>query len=677
MLAEEGSPRPEKNTASEEETSSAAEEQEASVAEAEIVDSPESSLETSAESTEAEAASEPEAEPEPMETVAVSEEVFNRVGTPGQLLEACPACGTLMDVTEQNPFAKIHCPSCGQHLHARKQFNNFRLLELIGEGGMGSVFKAKDCNLNRFVALKVLKKECAANAEEQAKLANEARITASINHPHVVKVFSFGHDHGQFYLAMELVEKGSLDDLLAIQPRIAELQMLEVGIQIAEGLEAALENGLIHRDIKPGNILFANGHTGKLVDFGLAIVMDQAAASKGEIWGTPYYIAPEKLDNQPEDFRSDIYSLGGTMFHALAGRPPYEAETASMVALKQLKSQAVSLQAFAPDVTSETAYVINRMLAKNPNERYGSYRELIDHLTYARNKLLERTQKPHQPKTRVVLETQETRNFTALLSLALLAVILVIGVLLYVFRDAIFSSGEEGEKGPSAAQYSASQFNSNFSEGIAMMSEMRFEEAIPIFQNLASAKGMPQPQKNWSILNHGFAVLMAGDTAKAASIFEKVVEPGPYTTKEPDNLLASFFVDAGKLLAAPDKPISTSVSRMYSRSSFEAFGLLLFAMHNWQLGDLANAGPLLRDFIAGRPPSKEAWIADYKPLARIYYDDWKLISDIQKAADAATDAAKVQQVQDSISAARDQIKSGSKATEQLDQIEQKLQEKKP
>ena len=190
----------------------------------------------------------------------------------------------------------VRCPNCGQPLQAHRQFNNYRLIALLGEGGMGSVFKAVDLNLNREVALKILKKECSANEEERAKLEEEARITASINHPHVVKVFSFGEDHGQFYLAMELAEKGSLDDLMGIQQRVAEIQVLQIGIQIAEGLDAALERNLIHRDIKPGNILFSDPHTAKLVDFGLAIVMDEAAHARGEIWGTPYYIAPEKLE---------------------------------------------------------------------------------------------------------------------------------------------------------------------------------------------------------------------------------------------------------------------------------------------------------------------------------------------------------------------------------------------
>jgi serine/threonine protein kinase len=267
-------------------------------------------------------------------------------------------------------------------MRARRIFNNFELVEVIGEGGMGSVFKAYDHNLGRMVALKVLRREMSAREDERAKLEQEARVTASVNHPHVVRVYSFGEADGQFYLAMELVEKGSLDDLMSVQSRVSEAQVLEIGVQMAQGLEAAAEKGLVHRDVKPGNILFADAHTTKIVDFGLARVLAEEAGARGEIWGTPYYIAPERLNYEPEDFRSDIYSLGGTLFHAIAGRPPFEAESASLVALKQIKSHPASLEAFAPDVAPETAYVINRMLEKNPDDRYPSYAELIEHLMH-------------------------------------------------------------------------------------------------------------------------------------------------------------------------------------------------------------------------------------------------------------------------------------------------------
>ncbi len=606
-----------------------------------------------------------------METVPVSEEAAEEAGAAGQLLEACPACGTLMNVTEQAPFAKIFCPSCGQGLHARKQFNNYRLVEFIGEGGMGSVFKAIDCNLNRSVALKILKKECSANAEERAKLEQEARVTASINHPHVVKVFSFGEDHGQFYLAMELVEKGTLDNLMNIQRRIAEAQMLEVGIQIAEGLEAALERGLIHRDIKPGNILFSDPHTSKLVDFGLAIVMDDAARVTGEIWGTPYYIAPEKLDNLPEDFRSDIYSLGGTLFHALSGRPPYEAETASMVALKQLKSQPISLQAFAPDVSSETAYVINRMLAKHPDDRYNSYRELVEHLSYARHKLLERAQKPHRPKERVVLETQSTKNLTAFLSLGILLAILAAGAVLFFFRHEIFGTGDKGAGPGNQPTYSAGEVRDMFRQGVRLLADRQFDDARTEFNRLAESPGLAQPEKNWILMNEALATLLGGDPEKAASIFEGIYEAGLYSHEADDSELANFFAGAAQLLSKSDKIIPASTANLYS-SSTEAFGLLCFAMHDWEIGQLQDAGSLLNSFMQSKPPASESWIEDYKPLAAVYLADYNLIAPIEAGLEKARSPAEAKALLAKLATARENIQTGSRATDKLDALEQAL-----
>ena len=126
----------------------------------------------------------------------------------------------------------------------------------IGVGGMGVVYKALDVNLNRLVALKVVLKEYSSDPSYHAKFEHEARITAQVNHPHVVKVYSFGSDHGLFYIAMELVDRGSMDDLINQEGRLSEARVLETGIQIAQGLNAALKRGLIHRDVKPGNILY-------------------------------------------------------------------------------------------------------------------------------------------------------------------------------------------------------------------------------------------------------------------------------------------------------------------------------------------------------------------------------------------------------------------------------------
>lgn len=347
--------------------------------------------------------------------------------------EDCPACFTTIDMTGVPAFSDVTCPTCGHAIKACSLFNHYQITALLGEGGMGSVFRAIDTRLEREVALKILKISSADVAAESEKLAREARATALINHPHVIRIYDFGHARGQFYIAMELLPGGSLDDRMQALGRVPELEVLQTGLQVAEGLKAALAEGLIHRDIKPANILFADRHTVKLVDFGLAMALADAENHRGEIWGTPFYIAPEKLDELPEDFRSDIYSLGGSLFHAMAGRPPYDAENATLVALKQLKSRPVSLQAFAPDVGTETAYVINRMMSKKPAERYTSYDELIGHLGFAIDKVqaLARGEAPVED----VRDLGEARaGWTSWIGLVLpAAVLLGLGVLGFLY----------------------------------------------------------------------------------------------------------------------------------------------------------------------------------------------------------------------------------------------------
>lgn len=584
------------------------------------------------------------------------------------ILEACPACAMLIDMSDVMPFSEVHCPNCGQKFHARKQFNNFTLLELLGEGGMGSVFKAIDTNLNRYVALKILKRECSANAEEREKLAKEARLTAAINHPHVVKVFDFGQDHGQFYLAMEFVEKGSLDDLMAIQRRIAEAQVLDVGIQIAQGLEAAMEVGLIHRDIKPANILFANAHTAKLVDFGLAIVMDEEAHSHGEVWGTPYYVAPEKLDHQPEDFRSDMYSLGATLFHAVAGRPPYEAASASMVALKQLKSQPVSLQAFAPDVSSETSYVINRMMSKKPEDRYATYAELINHLEYARQKLLERTREPLHAKQRVLMETEQTRKVTALLSLLVLVVMLIAGAGIFLLRERIMPSPPKNE---TPAMLNAREAQSLLEEAVSTLASGDFEGAYRDFVRMTQQAEMPQPQKNWALLNAALSALLLGEQDTAIDQLRTIEEAGLYSTESADQFLANFFVEVSRVVIhQDDQSISSSIQNLYP-SRNEAFALLLFAVWDWETkADFANAGKLFSLFLQTDPLPE--WIKKYRPLAEKYLHDWELLEPIEKNFEQSKSPASARILLKSISLARADIQTGSKIGERLNEIENHL-----
>lgn len=302
------------------------------------------------------------------------------------MTQTCPACGTAIDTTDAEPLARVTCPNCGEKTRAERTFDHFVLLETLGVGGMGTVYKARDTLLDRFVALKLLRRNLSGESDHASRLQQEARMAASINHPNVIQVFSSGTDHGQFYVVMELVNRGSLDDLIEQRNRLPEVEVLESGIQVAKGLRAAHRQGLIHRDVKPANILFIDEQTAKISDFGLA-----SAAAEGtkrdEIWGTPYYVAPERLNNGPEDFRTDIYGLGATLFHAVAGKAPIEGDTNSAVLLLDLKNHPLDLRAIAPDVSQATATVLERMIAPDPAQRFSSYDELVSEMEHAQHTL--------------------------------------------------------------------------------------------------------------------------------------------------------------------------------------------------------------------------------------------------------------------------------------------------
>jgi len=310
---------------------------------------------------------------------------------PGQVPHTinCHVCGTLLDLTGHPGFTHVQC-RCGALSVVPLHYGDFLLLSPIGSGAIATVYKAIDLLLNRYLALKILPRKLSASAEVVNSFSREARA-AAVNHPNVAQVYSFGEHEGRYYLAMELLERGSLDDRITKLGSLPEADVLSIGIQLASALRAAWRHGLLHRDVKPGNILFNDEDVPKIVDFGLARHdKGDGGGAPERVWGTPYYVAPEKLRDQPEDFRSDIYSLGATLFHALAGRPPFDAATTGEVVTKHATQPAFSLSEFAPSVHERTNRVINRMLAKDPAERQGSYDDLIRELTRAQEGLKEK-----------------------------------------------------------------------------------------------------------------------------------------------------------------------------------------------------------------------------------------------------------------------------------------------
>lgn len=299
-----------------------------------------------------------------------------------------------MDLTDVSPLTVVECPNCASSQKVFQRFGPFQLDRLLGTGGMGAVYRAIDVALQRPIALKILQKKLSHDIALTAQFETEAALTARINHANVVRVYSTGSAHGMFYIAMELVDQGSLDGLMEEKGRIPEVDVLRLGVQLAEGLQAADRAGLIHRDIKPGNILFAQNQQPKIVDFGLALQSNLKQTPSGEIWGTPYYISPEALAFKAEDFRSDMYALGASLWHALTGSPPHLTTSVSVHELLHLKKQKVDLQSVLPEVHPLTAAALNRTLCFDPEARFPDYSALSASLKEALELLANPKQAP-------------------------------------------------------------------------------------------------------------------------------------------------------------------------------------------------------------------------------------------------------------------------------------------
>ncbi len=525
--------------------------------------------------------------------------------------QTCADCGTQIDVSSEEPFVTLHCPECGEKFRVRHSFDHFELQETLGSGGMGTVYRALDANLNRMVALKLLQMEYSADPEFVSQFKTEAAITASINHPHVVKVFSSGEDHGLLYIAMELVDQGSLDDLMQVEGQVSEIRVLEMGIQIAHGLNAAFQRGLIHRDIKPGNILFARNGTAKIVDFGLASLMDEARNVDGEIWGTPYYVAPEKLDNQPEDARSDIYSLGATLYHAIAGQPPFKGETASVSALRKLKSHPVSLEAVMPEVSSATAFVINKALQQDPAQRHQNYEELLKGLEYARTELAAklRAEALEAAKTGAAGNSRMGEWITWVV----MAGLVTAGIYFFNWnqnrsRESLAKSSDVRGK-PARASV-----ESRFKAARELIASQKHAEAAEALRKLDQETNVPQPLRNWISMHHGLALLLDEKEVESRAVFERLAAQGPFSSDESELQLATFFVETSSLLML-ETPAPVTITKDFNNHSYTSFALLLAGLKNWNLENFEDAATILQHFLPAPEGMPELWLGDEKAIA--------------------------------------------------------------
>ena len=267
-----------------------------------------------------------------------------------------------------------------------KQLNNYKVVSFIGAGAMGGVFKGWDIALERAVALKVISFELSVQDKFREMFIKEARIISQLDHRNIASIYHIGNENQILYFAMEYIEGASLAEMIRREDKLYSLKGLDYLITICEALDFVSQKNIIHRDLKPANIMINNQDVVKLVDFGVAITVDVNEKNKEGIVGSPYYISPESINGLPMDQRSDIYSLGASFYHAFTGFTPFEGDSAEEILLKHLNEGLTPLRKKNPKVSVALGKVIEKMMAKKPENRFQDYQELIKMLESLKSK---------------------------------------------------------------------------------------------------------------------------------------------------------------------------------------------------------------------------------------------------------------------------------------------------
>jgi serine/threonine-protein kinase len=274
------------------------------------------------------------------------------------------------------------------------QIPGYQLMGKLGKGAMATVYKGRQISLDRTVAIKVLPKRMSDNAEFVERFYKEGKAAAKLSHNNIVQAIDVGSTPDQFhYFVMEYVEGKTLYDYMQPPPvgegrNFSENEALDITIQIADALAHAHKRGLIHRDVKPKNIILTPGGVAKLTDLGLARDLDDKDAAEteaGKAYGTPYYISPEQIRGDLDiDFRADIYSLGATMYHMVTGRPPFDGDTPSAVMHKHLKTPLIPPDHINTALSAGIGEIIEVAMAKNRDDRYPSTTDMLEDLKAVR-----------------------------------------------------------------------------------------------------------------------------------------------------------------------------------------------------------------------------------------------------------------------------------------------------
>jgi eukaryotic-like serine/threonine-protein kinase len=311
----------------------------------------------------------------------------------------------------------------------------FRLEERVGAGGMSTVYRAFDETLERWVAIKLLHREISTDEDQLERFRREARAVARLSHPHVVTVIDAGEDEGHPYIVFEYVEGETLKDRIRRLGRLDVPEAVAYAIEIGRALMAAHQERMVHRDVKPQNVLIDMEGRAKVTDFGIARSLEtEGLTATGRVLGTTDYVAPEQAIGEDTTEQSDIYSLGIVLYEMLTGDVPFKADTQVAVAMKHVREPMPDVQHRRPEVSAALASVIDRATAKEPRNRYGTVREMLDDLEHVL--AIEATRSGHTsgeattvlralPSDAAGILPRRLRNPRAVLVISLLAATLV------------------------------------------------------------------------------------------------------------------------------------------------------------------------------------------------------------------------------------------------------------
>src|SRR6266511_2950374 len=286
-------------------------------------------------------------------------------------------------------------------LSAGTRLGSYEVLAPLGAGGMGEVYRARDARLSREVALKVLPEEVSADRDRLARVEEEARAASALNHPNIVTIYDIGQSDSVSYIAMELVDGKTLRELTVAGP-LPFRRIVSIAAQAAEGLAKAHAAGIVHRDLKPENLMVTKDGYVKILDFGLAKLTETipqdasglptaiaAATQPGTVMGTAGYMSPEQASGQPVDFRSDQFTLGAILYEMATGKRAFQRKTGAETLVAIIREEPEPLSQLAPKAPAPVRWIVERLLAKDPEERYASTKDLARDLKSVRDHLSE------------------------------------------------------------------------------------------------------------------------------------------------------------------------------------------------------------------------------------------------------------------------------------------------